>query len=102
MASLGHGVQDKIILVFYWRLVSSYIYAPKSDKKLRSNWYELWSSEEISNIQNCSFNFKLSGLDFGIGFSPLSLVNEDLSSRNGKKSFREINSEVRPNFSNKA
>jgi hyaluronoglucosaminidase len=70
--------------------LGSYIYAPKSDKKLRSNWYELWSSEEISNIQNCSFNFKLSGLDFGIGFSPLSLVNEDLSSRNGKNLLEKL------------
>lgn len=64
--------------------LGSYIYAPKSDKKLRSNWADLWTTEELMNLKNCSINFKSNGLYFGIGFSPLSLVGQDLSTKNGK------------------
>lgn len=71
--------------------LGAYIYAPKSDKKLRTSWAELWTEEELLNLEVCSNNFKSSGLSFGIGFSPLALVGQDLTTKIGKKLLEELN-----------
>ena len=55
--------------------LNAYIYAPKSDSKLRSNWSEPWTDAEISALQQCARNFKQRGMAFGIGISPIGLCD---------------------------
>ena len=55
--------------------LNAYIYAPKSDSKLRANWSEPWSDAEISALQQCAADFQQRGLAFGIGISPIGLCD---------------------------
>lgn len=58
--------------------LDSYIYAPKSDRKLRTLWQEPWSKQEMSQLQELSSYCRHLGLDFGVGLSPINLY-QDLS-----------------------
>lgn len=58
--------------------LDSYIYAPKSDRKLRTLWQEPWSVQEMSQLQKLSSHCRHLGLDFGVGLSPINLY-QDLS-----------------------
>ena len=53
---------------------SSYIYAPKSDKKLRSLWREPWSDAEMALLSQQAQDFQQCGVDWGLGLSPMGLV----------------------------
>ena len=55
--------------------LNAYIYAPKSDSKLRSNWSDPWTDAEISALQQCARDFKQRGMAFGIGISPIGLCD---------------------------
>ena len=55
--------------------LNAYIYAPKSDSKLRANWSEPWTDAEISALQQCAHDFKQRGMVFGIGISPIGLCD---------------------------
>lgn len=55
--------------------LNAYIYAPKSDAKLRANWSEPWSDIELSALQQCAADFQQRGLAFGIGISPIGLCD---------------------------
>jgi hyaluronoglucosaminidase len=55
--------------------LNAYIYAPKSDAKLRANWSEPWSDTEISALQQCARDFQQRGMTFGIGISPIGLCD---------------------------
>lgn len=59
-----------------------YIYAPKSDKKLRALWFQDWIDSEWLKLISLSNHCKNINLDFGIGFTPFELhLNFDKRSR---------------------
>lgn len=51
-----------------------YIYAPKNDGKLRSNWDASNDLHRYDSLKDIALNCTQSGLDFGIGFSPLKVT----------------------------
>lgn len=51
----------------------NYIYAPKSDTKLRREWQVAWSDYELQQLQNLSATCRAESVGFGVGFSPLGL-----------------------------
>lgn len=50
-----------------------YIYAPKSDRKLREEWSEVWNNNEYEEITGFRNKCRDSDIDFGIGLSPFEL-----------------------------
>lgn len=48
-----------------------YIYAPKADSTLRSNWLAPFNDQEVVHLQNTAQAYQVRGLSFGIGLSPL-------------------------------
>ena len=59
--------------------MNSYIYAPKGDARLRSNWRSLWTDEELAALGDCAATYRQHGLVFAIGLSPLGLADADAS-----------------------
>ena len=53
--------------------LNSYIYAPKSDAKLRRDWRKPWSDAELSALQRCCEKFRASGVQVGFGLSPVGI-----------------------------
>lgn len=53
-----------------------YIYAPKADMHLRSCWKRNWSSSEFNHLKALSNKSQEIGVDFGLGLSPISLMEE--------------------------
>jgi hyaluronoglucosaminidase len=51
----------------------NYIYAPKSDNKLRRDWQVAWSDYELQQLQTLSATCRAESVGFGVGFSPLGL-----------------------------
>lgn len=51
----------------------NYIYAPKSDSKLREKWEELWTDTEFEQIKDFREKCRSSEIEFGIGLSPYEL-----------------------------
>lgn len=50
-----------------------YIYAPKSDRKLREDWDKDWGSKEFDKIKKFREHCKINDIEFGIGLSPYEL-----------------------------
>jgi len=50
-----------------------FVYAPKSDRKLRADWQQAWSTPELERIQRIVRRGQQAGLRVGVGFSPLGL-----------------------------
>ena len=61
---------------------SFYIYAPKNDSQLRSQWTRKPSAAFIDNLLVSSRNAAAYGLDFGFGISPLNLTSSWPENRN--------------------
>lgn len=54
--------------------LNAYIYAPKSDDRLRHCWRELWPSSDLDALKSCAAGFQRLGIRFGVGLSPLGLT----------------------------
>lgn len=52
---------------------NSYIYAPKSDARLRKNWQSLHDRTDTSHLTSLASECRSLGIDFGIGLSPYEL-----------------------------
>lgn len=55
---------------------SSYVYAPKADGFLRNQWQQDWPAETFSELQNLAQYAKDKQIDFGVGLSPISLLEQ--------------------------
>lgn len=53
---------------------SYYIYAPKNDKSLRTEWDREFTVSELENLKDISRNCQSRNLKFGVGISPLKLT----------------------------
>lgn len=51
----------------------TYVYAPKSDRYLRADWRMAWSSAHSAHLHKVAAACVRSGVDFGIGLSPLGI-----------------------------
>lgn len=51
----------------------AYVYAPKSDRKLRSDWRNCWDDEELSELFQVAAHCQQHNIAFGVGLSPLGL-----------------------------
>ena len=56
---------------------SHYCYAPKADGWLRNNWQLPWPADMFAHLQALSDHAAERGLTFGIGISPLSLLQNE-------------------------
>ncbi|WP_049722072.1 beta-N-acetylglucosaminidase domain-containing protein [Gilvimarinus polysaccharolyticus] len=56
-----------------------YLYAPKSDTRLRSQWRQDWSQDDWQALCTLRQHYRTTGIEFGIGLSPL-----DLCAPNGR------------------
>ncbi|WP_041523088.1 beta-N-acetylglucosaminidase domain-containing protein [Gilvimarinus agarilyticus] len=56
---------------------SYYLYAPKSDDRLRSHWRQDWSQSEWANLTTLRDHYRAAGIEFGIGLSPLDLCTPE-------------------------
>ena len=65
--------------------LNAYIYAPKSDAKLRVNWRQPWSNAELDTLQQCALEFKQQGIAFGLGLSPVGLCDAAFSGMAAKE-----------------
>ncbi|MBT8148904.1 MAG: beta-N-acetylglucosaminidase domain-containing protein, partial [Gammaproteobacteria bacterium] len=54
-----------------------YVYAPKSDRKLRADWQQPWSTGELEQLQLLVQRGKAANIAVGVGFSPLGLHTLD-------------------------
>ena len=61
-----------------------YVYAPKSDTYLRSNWQQAWPREDFEQLLALAEVYSNSGTHFGVGLSPMGLV-EDFSPQSKKQ-----------------
>lgn len=55
---------------------SSYVYAPKADGFLRNQWQQSWPAETFSELQSLAQYTHDKNIDFGIGLSPISLLEQ--------------------------
>ena len=55
--------------------LNAYIYAPKSDAKLRARWAEPWTNAEMDALKQCARDFHQQGRVFGLGISPVGLCD---------------------------
>lgn len=55
--------------------LNAYIYAPKSDAKLRARWAEPWTNAEMDALKQCARDFQRQGMAFGLGISPIGLCD---------------------------
>lgn len=58
-----------------------YLYAPKGDTYLRRQWQSPWPNKTFDELKALRNHYQQSNVDFGIGFSPLGLV-ESLNTEN--------------------
>ena len=49
---------------------SFYIYAPKSDKNLRTNWQQDWPADVKKQLRDLRQTYRAANVQFGIGLSP--------------------------------
>ncbi|MCP2730130.1 beta-N-acetylglucosaminidase domain-containing protein [Limnofasciculus baicalensis] len=50
-----------------------YIYAPKADDKLRRNWRQDWSDDDLKQLIYLGHVYHQAGIKWGIGFSPFEI-----------------------------
>src|SRR5690554_7404020 len=55
---------------------SHYVYAPKADDFLRKQWQHDWPEKTFSELQSLAQYAQKRQIDFGIGLSPISLLEE--------------------------
>lgn len=55
-----------------------YIYGPKSDRILRTQWRQPWPEDYYQQLQDLSDNVRQAGLSFGMALSPIEIY-QDLS-----------------------
>lgn len=70
---------DRIALLPIFKQLGfqTYVYAPKSARKLRREWYEPFSDSEFEFLAEQRLAAKAGGIKWGIGFSPLGLYELD-------------------------
>lgn len=56
--------------------MQQYCYAPKSDELLRKNWQQAWPADDFAELQQLSEYARSRGVAFGLGLSPLSLLQQ--------------------------
>lgn len=66
--------------------IKNYIYAPKSDKRLRSEWKLLWEPQEFDQLVTLFAKARSSDLQAGVGLSPLGLA--DISESGNRDALR--------------
>ena len=54
--------------------LNSAIYCPKGDPYLRHRWWQDWPAEQWGQLQQLSTEYRASGLNWGVGLSPLRAV----------------------------
>ena len=64
--------------------LNAYIYAPKSDAKLRARWAEPWTNNEMDALKQCARDFQRQGMVFGLGLSPVGLCDATDSGMDAK------------------
>ena len=71
----------------------TYIYAPKGDVYLRSQWRMRWPADIFSSLKQLSDTYKRHGVKFGIGISPMGLLEKYAATdaRDPKQKISEIN-----------
>lgn len=52
---------------------NTYLYAPKSDRLLRQDWYMPFPQDHLEKLKALASHYKDSAVDFGIGLSPFEL-----------------------------
>lgn len=55
---------------------NTYIYAPKNDRLLRSDWYLPYPEERLVQLNTLAQHYHKQQLEFGIGFSPFELYRD--------------------------
>jgi hyaluronoglucosaminidase len=59
---------------------NTYIYAPKNDRLLRTQWHQPFTQSHLDHLTNLAQHYHEKQLDFGIGLSPFELYR-DFSSK---------------------
>ncbi len=62
---------------------SNYLYAPKGEIKLRKEWREPWTDDELINLTNLVNHTKKNKIELSVGLSPLGL--SDINSASDRK-----------------
>lgn len=72
--------ETRIALIKAWAKlgISSYVYAPKSDRNLREGWRRPHTQQQQEHFQVLSRTCRENGLSFGMGLSPYELYKEPL------------------------
>ncbi len=53
--------------------LNTYLYCPKGDTRLRSEWQRPWPQPAFRQLQSLSKRYRQQGLHFGVGLSPMEL-----------------------------
>ena len=62
--------QRQALLAFLGRRgFASYIYAPKSERRLRADWRQAWPDQELQALAALAASCRAQGLQFGLGLS---------------------------------
>ena len=69
--------------------LNTYIYAPKSDAKLRKQWREPWTARELETLVKLASRCQAEGIRFGLGLSPYGL-GERLSDSDRRLMLRKL------------
>ena len=79
----GWGWQDRVDCAQFLagQSLGTYVYAPKSDRYLRSAWRDPWPGADYDKLHVCTRGVTSQGVHMGVGLSPIGLGNE-LSDRN--------------------
>ncbi len=79
--------------------MSTYIYAPKSDRKLRTQWTEDWDEDTYQELKSLAAYTQEAKVEFGIALSPISLY-ENISKSEHTDLLNKINAikELKPNI----
>lgn len=67
-----------------------YLYAPKNDRHLRSQWRQDWSRQDWQALCDLRQGYSDAGIEFGIGLSPL-----DLCSPEGRTDGASLDAKIR-------
>ena len=57
--------------------MNSFVYAPKSDVRLRREWREPWQEAELAALDQCAKRYRAQGLRFAVGLSPVGLADAE-------------------------
>lgn len=72
----AHYDRQAMLLFMAEQGFHSYIYAPKADIYLRNQWQSDWPQHQFEQLQSLSQQAKAQNLGFGLGLSPISLMDD--------------------------